>query len=301
MHIETTSRCTLACPGCPRTEIAKKFGSFPKQDLNLKDLVNFLDCNSGKDLKHLYLEGNHGDPIYYPHLLELIDTFRSTKQFTIVTNGSYRDQTFWNQLAEKLIPTDLIIFSIDGLEHNNHLYRKNSDWKSTMLGLDTMIKSGISVGWKTIIFDYNYEEIDQIQTFAESRGAKFISQTTSRFGDESLRPPEHLVDNTREYSDHTLSIDTLKPQCQNYAKEYISADGYYWPCCWVSSAFTLYKSQLWKNRKQWLIKDKTLDDMRLQLSEWTNQLQENPINAETVCKMMCKSDNKTWPLNHGLT
>jgi MoaA/NifB/PqqE/SkfB family radical SAM enzyme len=301
MHIEPTSRCTLACPACPRTIIVEKFGSFPKQDLNLKNLVNFLDCASGRALKNLCLEGNHGDPIYYPHLMEMIDTFRSNKIFTIVTNGSYQNEKFWSQLADRLTEKDLIIFSIDGLEHNNHLYRKNSNWESIMLGLKIMKQSKAQVGWKTLIFDYNYNEIDQIRDFAESQGVKFISQTTSRFGNDSLRPPENLVDKTREYSDDTQNINLLKPQCQSHAKEYISADGYYWPCCWVSSAFTLYKTQLWKDRQQWSTTGKTLDIMREHLADWTDQLQKNAETADVVCKMMCKTNNKTWPVNHGLT
>ena len=56
MHIEPTTRCTLACPGCPRTEIVNKLGKFPKQDLDLDNLVNFLDCASGRELKNLNLE-----------------------------------------------------------------------------------------------------------------------------------------------------------------------------------------------------------------------------------------------------
>lgn len=297
MHIETTTRCTLACPGCPRTLIP----SVSKNDLILDDLVFFLNCKSGNTLDNLYLEGNHGDPIYYPALLELIDKFRTTKRFTIVTNGSHRNQNFWKQLAARLTPNDLVIFSIDGLEHNNHLYRRNSNWASIMVGLDTMVKSGVQVGWKTIIFDYNYKEIDQIQKFAESCGAKFVSQTTSRFGDESLRPPTQIVDVTREYNEDTNKVSKLTPQCQSHAKEYVSADGYYWPCCWISSMFTLPNSALWKEREKWRIKDRKLDDMRAQLADWTVQLQKNPIQADVVCKMMCKPSNEVWPVNHGLT
>ena len=170
-----------------------------------------------------------------------------------------------------------------------------------MLGLKIMKQSKAQVGWKTLIFDYNYNEIDQIRDFAESQGVKFISQTTSRFGNDSLRPPENLVDKTREYSDDTQNINLLKPQCQSHAKEYISADGYYWPCCWVSSAFTLYKTQLWKDRQQWSTTGKTLDIMREHLADWTDQLQKNAETADVVCKMMCKTNNKTWPVNHGLT
>jgi MoaA/NifB/PqqE/SkfB family radical SAM enzyme len=224
MHIELTTRCTLACPGCPRTIIGNQIGVYPKIDLNIDHFAKFLDCDSGRRLSNLHIEGNHGDPIYHPHLVDFVKTFRS-KKFTIVTNGSFRDKKFWESLAEGLTSDDWIIFSIDGLEHNNHLYRRNSDWKSIMLGVDIISQSVANLGWKTIIFDYNYNEIDQIQKFAESRGANFVSQTTSRFGDESLRPPTQIVDVTREYNEDTNQVWDLTPQCQLHAKEYVSADG----------------------------------------------------------------------------
>lgn len=295
MHLEVTSRCILHCPGCPRTSVVDRLGSFPKQDLDLNDFKKLLDCESGKNLTHLHLEGNHGDPIYYPHLFELIDQHRD-KNFNIVTNGSRRDQQWWSELAARLTKDDWVIFSIDGLEHNNHIYRKNSDWASTMTGIETIAKSPAKLGWKTIIFSYNYNEIDQIKLFAESKGAKFFSQTTNRFGDESLRPPTQLIDRTREYRSNSETPIELDPQCVDHNKEYISADGYYWPCCWVTSAFTLYKSDLWKNRSHWAIKNKSLDQMRDQLNNWIKQLKNQGDSVDSVCKMMCKKGNEPWPL-----
>jgi MoaA/NifB/PqqE/SkfB family radical SAM enzyme len=279
--------------------VAQQFGSYPKQDLKIEDLENFLDCQAGQNLEHLQLEGNHGDPIYYSDLFKLIETFRS-KKFTLVTNGSYQTETFWRGLAERLTDQDWVIFSVDGLEHNNHLYRRNSDWASTMMGIDIISKSAANLGWKTIIFDYNYKELDQIQKLAESKGAEFVAQHTSRFGDPALKPPDHLVDQTREYTDQTNQIEKIQPQCENWAKEYVSADGYYWPCCWISTAFTLPKSKIWQQRSDWKIQGQTLDQMRARLNTWTEEIKTHPKNSDVVCKMMCKSGN-TPLLNHGLT
>lgn len=298
MHIETTTRCTLACPACPRTHVANKLGHFHKQDLVLDDLVRFLDCEDGAKVDYMLLEGNHGDPIYYSGLFDLIDQFRDQVRFTIVTNGSYKNTQFWSDLCGRLTDQDWIIFSIDGLEHNNHLYRRNSDWASTIAAVQTVSKHSVNLGWKTLIFDYNYKEIDQIQAVAESYGAKFVAEQTGRFGDESLRPPDDLVDAQVIYTPDTGLITEITPQCQNHAKEYISADGHYWPCCWVSSAFTLYKSDLWKNRAQWSIKNNTLTQLRKQLDNWIGSMQEQP---DTVCKMMCKIGRKASARNHGLT
>jgi MoaA/NifB/PqqE/SkfB family radical SAM enzyme len=277
--------------------IGNKLGSFPKTDLDLDIFARFIDCETGKKIPHFTLEGNHGDPIYYPKLCEFIDRFRSTKTFTIVTNGSYRDQDFWHTLAKKMTSKDLIIFSIDGLPETNHLYRINSDWPSIDLALKILKDYPVQVGWKTIIFNYNYQQLDQIRSLAYSYGAQFISQTTSRFGDDALRPPAELIEDFRAYDYNTEHITEIKPQCYQSAKEYVSADGHYWPCCWISSAFTLYKSKLWKARAQWTIKTRDLDQMRNQLAHWINGMQQDP---DVVCKMMCKINNPIFPINHGL-
>ena len=286
MHIEPTSRCTLACPACPRTWFSEKFDrAFPKIDLVLDDLVRFLDCESGQTVDHFLLNGNHGDPIYYPNLLDFIDYFRSTKYFKISTNGSFQKPEFWHTLAEKLDSRDTVYFSIDGLEHNNHLYRRNSDWNSIMQGLEIMTKSSVNVVWKTLIFAYNQKELDQIQALAQQYGAKFVSDTTHRFGEASLAPDIKLIDTNRLYETN-VETTTLDPQCNK--QEYISADGYYWPCCLISTMFTLHKTELWKQRHLWSIKNHNLDQLRSRLQEWQQAIIDKPAQAHIVCKMNCK-------------
>jgi MoaA/NifB/PqqE/SkfB family radical SAM enzyme len=272
--------------------VAQRLGSYPKQDLDLDLFAEFVNTDAGRAIPTFNLEGNHGDPIYYPHLLEFIDRFRDQKRFVIVTNGSRRDRQFWQDLGSRLTAQDQIVFSIDGLPDTNHLYRINSDWASIECGLRTLQAYPVQVTWKTIIFSYNYQDLDQIQALAHSYGAEFVTQTTSRFGDDSLKPPDALVEDFRQYNLTTHTIQQITPQCRDHATEYVSADGYYWPCCWISSAFTLYKSQLWPQRDQWSIKNSTVDQARNHLDSWIDGMQSDP---DVVCKMLCKSGNPPFP------
>ena len=290
MHLEPTSRCTLACPACPRTWFSDQFNKpFPKQDLDLDELIRFLDCESGQTVDRFLLNGNHGDPIYYPDLIKLIQHFRPNKTFKISTNGSFQKPEFWHKLAEQLDARDTVYFSIDGLEHNNHLYRRNSDWKSIMQGLDIMTQSSARVVWKTLIFSYNAHELDQMQEIAHSHGADFVSETTHRFGDESLRPVDQLVDVSRLY-EKNIKTHVIEPQCS--IQEFVSAEGYYWPCCLISSTFTLYQTELWKQREQWSIKNNNLDQLRTRLEHWKQRILNQPDQAHIVCKMNCKPGQK---------
>lgn len=294
MIIEGTTRCTLACPGCPRTWFSEKFNRpFPKSDLVVDDLARFLDCESGRKVPSLTFNGNHGDPIYYPYLFDLLETFRDEKKFKLSTNGSHQTKRFWTRLAEILDKRDTVFFSIDGLEHNNHLYRRNSDWLSIMQAIEIMKTSGAKLIWKTLIFSYNEHEINQIKSVAESHGMIFVADDTNRYGDDNLVPStEGSMSVMRQYIPN--QIVELDPRCSDL--EYISADGYYWPCCMISSFYTLHKTKLWKQRDLWDIRNQNLDQARVRLAEFKKEVYSDPANSHDVCKMHCKKGQPdfTW-------
>ena len=289
IQIETTTRCLLGCPACSRTVFAEKLHRpYPKIDLDVDDLWNFFDCDSGRAITTLSLCGDYGDSIYYPKLFELIERFRSTKQFIIHTAGSHQPAEFWHQLVALLTPEDTVVFGIDGLEDTNHLYRRNSNWASIMTALDIVVASGVQAEWDTNIFSFNYNRLDEIRKFAQSRGARFVCKKTSRFGDETLRPPEeHLVDTQALYQDaYDKTTVALEPQCQT--QRVISATGHLRPCGWITAPFTFYRSRLKKQQDLWSIKGQTLDNVLSVLNTWTDDIRQNPSAADVICKMKCK-------------
>lgn len=300
LHIELTNRCVLSCPACPRTEwsdILKR--PLPKHDLDYKLLDQFLDCAGGKAIENFLLCGDYGDCIYYPHLFEFLEHFRQSKTYTLCTNGSRRTADFWRRLADTLTPQDEIVFALDGLEDTNHLYRKNSDWNSTMLGLDIMAASGVKVTWQTIVFSFNQHRLDEIQKFAESKGARFYLIHTHRFGDQSLVPDRSLVKTKLEFKpQYVTETMPIKPQCRTYdIVPTVGADGIFYPCDWLRNPNVLYKSQLWKNRPRWLdklnIADIKLDQAMEIVHDWANSVEHNSLTGgpvDTLCKMMCRKD-----------
>lgn len=288
LNIELSNRCVLACPACPRTWFHKTFNRpVPRQDLDINLLHKFLDCSSGERITHFHLESNHGDSIYSPKLLELIDTWRDTKTFHIVTNGSRMPDKFWKELNARMTENDQITFSIDGLEDTNHIYRINSHWPSIMSGFKHMVESPAWVSWKTIIFSYNQHQIDEIKRFALESGADdFQSEMSHRFGDDSYKPTDQLIDITKLY-DRKKDVSKIDPKCDRGQQLYISADGYAWPCCMLTSYFTLHKTDLWKQRKEWTIADNTLDSVLAKLETFVLDVRNNPNKSHSVCKMEC--------------
>jgi MoaA/NifB/PqqE/SkfB family radical SAM enzyme len=298
LHIEPTTRCILACPACPRTvwyDITKT--PVAKEDLDIDLLEKFLDCDSGNQINHFALCGDYGDPIYYPNLFELIKRFRNKVRFTIVTNGSRQTEIFWNTLAGLVTAKDCIVFSIDGLEHTNHLYRINSDWPSIMRGLDIMVKSPAQVHWKTIIFKFNYNKLFEIKTFANNKGATWYAEKTHRYGNIDLEPPQDFVEVNHVFQDKFVSNEQIEiePRCEKEASV-VSASGYFYPCDWIRNPKTFYKSQLWKQKDRWLekvnMKHNNYDQALLAVRDWENYVKQNglsdPVKVDVLCKMLCR-------------
>ena len=296
LHIETTNRCTIKCPACPRTTWKELTGrNLLKEDLNLQDLKHFLNCNTGKLVQRFVLCGDYGDTIYYPKLFEMIKMFRE-KRFQIHTNGSYRPEEWWHKLNDLLTENDKIIFAIDGLDNDNEKYRINSNWNSIMKGLDIISKGPAKIMWQTIILSFNYNKLDEIKKFAESKGAEFFSIKTHRFGNESLRPPkDSLIENEFLYQESFGAYDPIKiiPKCHH--TNTITASGYFMPCDWIRNPQTFYVSELWKNKEKWInrlqINKTTLDEAKKIVEEWVQNVikKGNEGTAETICKMKCRA------------
>jgi MoaA/NifB/PqqE/SkfB family radical SAM enzyme len=294
LHLELTTRCVLECPGCPRTWFSQTFKRpVPHQDIELDVLINTLDCPTGSLIDHFHLESNHGDSIYYPQLLQFLEYWRTTKKFTIVTNGSRRKIDFWKRLNSILTDQDEIVFSIDGLEHNNHLYRKNSDWTTLIDAVKTAVDGPAKITWKTIVFSYNENEIDQIKNYATSIGVdKFLLVNSNRFGDNYYVPSSQHIDASKLYV-NSKHQNQIAPKCNKTSHQtYITPDGYCWPCCWITSYFTLHKTELWKNRKMFDLRLNSLDQILENIENFSIDVKNNPHTAHSVCKMMCSIQQK---------
>jgi MoaA/NifB/PqqE/SkfB family radical SAM enzyme len=302
LQIETTTRCTLRCPACSRTIFANQMNRpVPHYDVDPVLVHKFLDCPQGREVKTLSLCGDYGDSIYYPRLFEFVELFKPDKQIVLTTNGSYQTENFWNELAARLNSQDEIRFSIDGLEDTNHLYRVNSDWASIMRGLDIMVRAGMQVVWDLNIFSFNYNRLAEIKQFAESRGAQFVAKKTARFLRPDLEPPVQYIATEElyrpEYSDAGQSIE-IEPDCRNLTRNTICSENYFWPCGFIRAPLTFYKSQLWRQKQNWSIKNTTLTQLReTMLQQWVKEIENNPTGADVVCKMKCKRNQSQLVLH----
>lgn len=186
-HFEISSKCTLKCPRCPRTEYKDKIKL--NEDLSLDFFKQLLTPDLlTNTVKRITMCGDIGDPIYNKEYLEICRYIKETNPnihlFTI-TNGSYRSKEWWEEFASICNDRDSINFSVDGYDNaSNNLYRINSDWDSIMSGMKIMSQqSSAFVHWAPIIFSFNENYLDNIIEQARTIGCDSVQFTRStKFG-----------------------------------------------------------------------------------------------------------------------
>jgi len=197
LHIEPSSRCTLACPQCPRTEYIDRI---VPEDCDI-DVI----ARACRDFDTVIMCGNHGDPIYHHDFHGLIDAIRlsnPTIGIRIVTNGAFRSEEWWKTTAGMLNSNrDFLTFSIDGLPTNNHLYRVNSKWPSIETAIRTVsaLNPDLTLIWKWILFKYNERDIcDGIDLAAELGIKKFIMVSSVRYEQDHWLTPSKSYDEIKQ-------------------------------------------------------------------------------------------------------
>jgi MoaA/NifB/PqqE/SkfB family radical SAM enzyme len=195
LHIELTNACNAACPMCvrfyrnsplPRPDLTigeitlEKFKEYFPPDL-LSGLVKILFC------------GTQGDPCMASNTLEICEYilehtryqktawWKPKKESKFVlqmnTNGGMRNPEWWAKLGAvfanrntKDLTCWRVIFSIDGLEDTNHLYRRNVKWKNLMANAKAFIDAGGNAVWEYLIFEHNEHQIEEARKMADDLG-----------------------------------------------------------------------------------------------------------------------------------
>ena len=187
LQIEPTSHCNARCPHCPRFD---QHGNVHEDltlgHLDIEAIQHNLELANMINLDTVILEGDKGDPAMHPKLEKIIELFSlapSHPRIQVVTNGSIRSTTWWQQLAEKNYPNLQVIFSIDGLKDTNHLYRVGLDYDKIMSNAQAFISAGGHATWKFILFKHNEHQFDQVVKTSQQMGFQGFIYETCRPGD----------------------------------------------------------------------------------------------------------------------
>lgn len=291
LHLEPTNICVLKCPGCARTRFIDKWPQHWKNHwLDPEVLSNFLDI----ELENLPISlcGNYGDPIYHPDLFGLMQKLKSRgAKLVIITNGSHRRLEWWQQFVSELDASDEIVFSIDGLPYNFTQYRINADWASLQTAIELCAKSSVRTAWKFIPFVFNEADIDAADRLAKNMGIdRFFIDPSARFDEQTQTylPTGNLVSHLKIVQDNFKKgiIQDVDPLCHRGNQHFVSAAGFYSPCCFVADHRFLYKTPFGKKQNVFDITAHRLTDI-LDQPDTVEFYARLPSDPAPVCRFSC--------------
>lgn len=232
-HLELSKKCALKCPRCPRTENPEMF---EPTELNLEFIQRHFTKSLLGETERVLICGGEGDPIYCRDFLGIVRYFKTIKPHLavdIVSNGSYRSDQWWTNLAGLLNEYDKFVFSLDGWDQtSNEKYRVNCDWDSIMTGIKALRQSPVQMIWSAIEFRFNENHMPRMEKLAAelefdwfcrvesslvgSRNARYIDQ---ELGCDPLEPVNKKID-SQVHSREPKKLTSRNSPLSNYKSRY---------------------------------------------------------------------------------
>jgi len=181
-----TERCNASCPMCARNINGGEVNPWLKDnELSIDNVRKIFPIDFIKQLNHMYMCGNYGDPIVAKDCIDAFKYFRDNNPDMLLsmnTNGSARTKEWWQELAIILGDNSYVIFSLDGLEDTNMVYRKNTVWSKIIENVSAFIEAGGKAHWEFIVFKHNQHQIEDARKLAAIIGFKhFQVKKSARF------------------------------------------------------------------------------------------------------------------------
>lgn len=269
IHLENTQNCQASCPMCDRNQNGGDLNPHINLcELTLEDIKNIFEPEFIKQLKTMYMCGNLGDPIIARDTLEIFKYFREHNKdmwLSMNTNAGARDKVWWTELAQVYGKKGSVIFSVDGLEDTNHIYRQGVRWDAVERSMRSFIAAGGRARWDFLIFEHNQHQVNEAQILSEKLGfEKFVAKKTGRFitatsekkeqhqavnrkgekTSEIRKPDEQYQNNALKQYDVVKAkhgsmeayYDRAEIQCKvkDEGSLFITAEGLAMPCCWTA-------------------------------------------------------------------
>ncbi len=176
LHIELSSMCNAACPGCPRNIYGGyTIPGFKEKQMSLELFKSIINNDVLKKITRILFCGNYGDPITCNDIIEILKYCSSVNpniHIIIHTNGSLRTTKFWEEIASTNNNRLEVIFSLDGLEDTNKIYRRNTNWNKVMENAKTFINAGGVAIWEYLAFKHNEHQINEAKLLSTKLGFK---------------------------------------------------------------------------------------------------------------------------------
>jgi len=217
---------------CAR-ETDKNFRKDRQHHLTMDQILRVFDKEKIQQLDKMFMCGNYGDPAAGKYTLDIYQEFRNINPDIVLgmnTNGGLQSTVWWHHLGTMFNqPQDYVVFSIDGLEDTNQVYRKNVNWRKLMSNVEAYISAGGSAHWDMLIYKHNQHQVDACEQLARDMGFQWFRAKVSKRGfTDRLEQPIGWK---------SPKVVGTKIDCHalNEQSIYIDAQGRVSPCCWLGS------------------------------------------------------------------
>jgi len=274
LHIELSSRCNASCPACSRNYSGGPVADgLELTDLSLSNIKRMVPVEIANNLVGINFCGNVGDPGMAPDLIPILEYFREQSPKIVQqlrTNGGMRNEKFWTTLGNFFVkqppPRDNhlfskagVVFSVDGLEDTNHIYRRGVVWEKLIRNMRAYSATGAFAVWEWLLFEHNEHQVEEARTIAKELGFEFIVKNPLGFG---------------EYEDSLSGMNV-------YGK-----DGDYEYTIWPTKYTGHRKEPLFGNKVDFSYMNRLTIPI---LPEFSKELEKN---SEIVCKSIEHSESK---------
>ena len=280
---EPTSYCNANCIGCPRTDtetmLTRPHIVELQRHATQQESNAFISSVVDKRLEKLQLliyNGDIGDAMMHPNIDNIIIEIEKKRPNVVQhihTNGGGAWYNKFEKIAQHVngdrTKNIFFVFSIDGLEDTNHLYRRNVQWKHIIKNAEILRKHNVNVRWRWNTFDHNKHQIDTARQMAKDWGWEF-SVNHNTWGHEKVAKLLHQPSNPSLYKEKVkLWQENKFLEFRDDDYEYLStpqtpfkdtciwkqdkeiqvvSDMTVWPCCWTAH----HHYQYWiNNEKIW--------------------------------------------------
>jgi radical SAM protein with 4Fe4S-binding SPASM domain len=223
LAIESTAKCNLFCPMCPRENI-----HFPARDMELSVFKKIID--ESREFLEFAVPYGVGEPLLNPEIFEMIEYCR---QLGVPTGISTNATTLTEDSARRLIQAglDYIIFAFDGATRESfEKYRKGADFDKVRHNILTFLRvkkeqrSKIFCIVQMVRLKDNQSEIPALVRMWRVDGVDEVrikkdevhNEGSAIPGDNNARPPMR----------HPCYLLWRGPM-------YIHYDGTVYPCCYI--------------------------------------------------------------------
>jgi MoaA/NifB/PqqE/SkfB family radical SAM enzyme len=217
---------------CAR-ETDPAFNNKQQHHLTIAHIQKHFSDRVISNLDKVFMCGTYGDPAAAKHTLDIYRWLRHLNpdiSLGMNTNGAVQSTFFWHALGKLFNqPTDYCVFSIDGLEDTNHVYRKNVNWAKLMSNAQAFIAAGGLAHWDMLVYKHNQHQVDACEQLARDMGFKWFRAKVSKRGfTDRLEFPVG-------WQQPAVKRGPIKCHVLNEKSMYIDAQGRVSPCCWLGA------------------------------------------------------------------